>query len=118
MKKIYVFAYCDGVLTPDVIFYDVKVGISKVDKAAFAYVSGLKDTHKFFLALRSNSVQQFIEQCALSLFPSGDLVTAVSCLRRKVVTVTWLAKFLRTCPLALLNSKKIDCADKKGLQRQ
>lgn len=112
MKKLFVFAYCEGELTQDVVFYDVKVGISRRDRAAFAYIKSKKATAKFFLAQRDNAVQRFIEQCAASLFPKFDQLRQLACIRRKQVEVTWLAKFIRTAPLTLLNSSRIDCLEK------
>lgn len=118
MKKLFVFAFCEGELTPDVVWYDVKVGISRRDRAAFAYILSKKATAKFFFAQRDNAVQRFIEQCAASLFPMFDQLRQLACIRRKVVDVTWLAKFIRTAPMPLLNSTRIDCLTKHhGLSR-
>lgn len=108
MKRLYDFIYCDdAILTRDIIFYHVRVGVSQRDQAAARFVSSMARDERFFFKLHSIETQNFIDHCAVSLFPNRSLVQAVALQRRRVVEVVWLAKFLRRSPPALLNSLSI-----------
>lgn len=107
MKTIYDFIYCDdAVLTPRVVFYLVSVGASERDRHCRQAVERRCNDHRFLFVPHSLDMQCFVERCAASLFPS-DGVLAVSRLRRRYVSVVWLASFLRRCPASLLNSPHV-----------
>lgn len=108
MKKLYDFIFCDdAILTRDIIFYLVRVGMNQRDQAAARFVSSMARDGRIFFKIHSAETQTFIDNCAVSLFPNRSLVQAVALQRRRVVEVVWLAKFLRRCPPALLNSISI-----------
>lgn len=107
MKTIFDFAYCDGELTPAVVWYQVRVGISKADKSAHQFVmSRARATPSMFYARHSMKVAEYLENVALSLFPFNGASALM--LRRKTIDVQALARFIRDNPLALLNSERID----------
>lgn len=111
MKKLKDFIYCDGVLSSRTVFYLVRVGTSLRDQAAHRYVAQLAHSPDFFFCDHSLISQAFIENCAISIFHKSDISAALKLLRRQVVTVSWLAAFLRKFPPALLNSEKISCPE-------
>lgn len=111
MKKLKDFIFCDGVLTSRTVFYLVTVGTSEKDQAAHRYVAQLARSPDFFFSGHTLQTQAFIESCAKSIFHKNDIAAALRLLRRQVVTVTWLASFLRENPPALLNSERISCPE-------
>lgn len=115
MKTIYDFIYCESVITPSTTFFYVAVGVSARDRAAAAYVRRRLPPPMAFFARRSSQSALFIERCALSLFPSLSPSAALTRLRRRFVSVVWLASFLRQCPAALLNTDLAACAAKRVL---
>lgn len=111
MKKLKDFIFCDGVLSSRTVFYLVTVGTSLKDQAAHRYVAQLARSPDFFFCDHTLLTQAFIENCAISIFHKSDISAALKLLRRQVVTVSWLATFLRKFPPALLNSEKISCPE-------
>lgn len=111
MKKLKDFIFCDGVLSSRTVFYLVTVGTSLKDQAAHRYVAQLARSPDFFFCDHTLQSQAFIENCAISIFHKSDISAALKLLRRQVVTVCWLATFLRKFPPALLNSEKISCPE-------
>ena len=111
MKKIFDFAYCEGCITPEVVWYMVPIGRSVVDRRAMRQLEAIiKGDNRFFFQLHTKSISEFLSQVARSVFRHdqrrpwlGKLM-----LRRKQVPVTQLVRFLRTCPPALLNSSRVD----------
>ena len=100
MKKVFIFAYCDSVVTTATVWYHVLVGESAKDKAAYQQIMSMsaKSTNYFF-AKNSLQVAKFIEAIAKSLS-----VPRVDLLRHQFVNVGKLLSFLRNCPPTLLNS--------------
>ena len=107
MKTIHDFIFCDGVLTPQTVFYLVKVGSSSADRHAFSYVAKLARAPDFYFKKHTAETTQFLEKCAASVFSVSDIATSIKLQRRVVVDIAWLASFLRKNPPALLNSLKI-----------
>lgn len=105
MKTLFDFIFCDGKLTRDVVFYQVRVGSSEKDKNAQAFIASQTSSSNYYWHLHSTESMTFIEKCAASLF-NVDIPERL--LRRKIVEVTWLARFLKKFPPSLLNSQKID----------
>lgn len=111
MKTLHDFAFCDGTLTPGVVFYLVTVGVSERDQQAKASIQRrVAGDCRYFFCVHTKETANFITRVEQSLFASAmygrDHVH--SYLRRKVVTITWLAAFLRSCPPMLLNSERIN----------
>lgn len=111
MKTLFDFIFCDGKLTRDVVFYQVRVGTSEKDKNAQAFITSQASGSNFYWHLHSTESMTFIEKCAASLF-NVDIPERL--LRRKIVEVTWLARFLKKFPASLLNSQKIDTYGKSS----
>lgn len=108
MKTIFDFVYCDGVLSPSTVFYQVRVGKSARDRAAASFVRSLSKCQDYLWIVHDGPAQSFIDQCAASLFPGAEIHHALRILRRRVVEVSWLASFLKKYPPCLLNSQRID----------
>ena len=111
MKTNYDFAFCDGMLTPDVVFYTVPVGVSLADRRAIMSVRAfVRDDTRFFFARHSRETAEFINRIEASMFASAKFngLLAFSYLRRRTVSIVSLARFLKRCPAALLNSSQID----------
>lgn len=113
MKKLKDFVFCDGVLTSSTVFYLVKVGISKKDRLANAYVAKLARSPDFFFCDHTRATMAFMEKCAQAIFHRPCDPLAVSLLRRQVIEISWLASFLRKNPPSLLNSSKFSAAENK-----
>lgn len=106
MKKIKLFAFCESELHPGVVWYHVKVGISRQDKAADRYLIERARSAMFFYADYSAEICEFRSRVAASLFPGADF--PVSYLRTAYINVLDLARFLKKNPPALLNSLRLD----------
>lgn len=110
MKRIFDFVYCKGSLTPAVVWYSVRCGISKADIQARQYIERLAaSSNDYLFAKHSADLQEFQNCVAASLFPSAVKAgkSPLSLLRRHFVEVTVLARFLRSCPPQLLNSEAL-----------
>lgn len=108
MKKVYDFVFCEGVITPAIVFYLVRVGSSQRDQSALSSLSRLvKKRQDVLFCLHSQQMADFIGRVALSLFPSVGCPSCppISLLKRQVVEITWLNSFVRKYPLTLLNSQ-------------
>lgn len=108
MKTIYDLIFCNATLTKHTVFYHVYVGRSTRDLRALAFVKSVAVAPEFFFARHSLDVQNFVDKCAASIFNYSGRDGATRFLRRKVVTITWLAAFLKRAPPCLLNSSKIE----------
>lgn len=107
MKTIYDLIFCDATLSRHTVFYQVYVGKSARDLRALAFVRTIALAPEFFFTKHSLNVQGFIDKCAAEIFGYYGRDGAARFLRRKVVTITWLAAFLKRAPPCLLNSSKI-----------
>lgn len=107
MKQLFDFVYCDGVITPSVVFYMVKVGRSSRDQQAKRFIEKSAASVNFLFVRHSKDMADFVEQIAVSIFGRSDKFIVTNWLRRMIVPVTWLATFLRNNPPCLLNSAKI-----------
>lgn len=108
MKTVYDLIFCNATLTRRTVFYQVYVGKSARDMRALAFVCSIAKAPEFFFARHSIDVQNFVDKCAASIFNYSCRDGATRFLRRKVVTITWLAAFLKRSPPCLLNSSKIE----------
>lgn len=111
MKRIFDFAYCEGCITPEVVWYMVPIGQSVTDRRAMRQLEAIiKDDSRFFFALHTKSISEFLSQVARSVFGHGQRRPSLGklMLRRKLVPVAQLVRFLRHCPPALLNSSRVD----------
>lgn len=113
MKHYKDFIFCDGVLTTQSVFYLVAVGTSSKDRQALAYVSTLARSPDFFFYDHSQETMAFLTKCAESIFHRHDDPLAINYLRRMVVSITWLASFLRKNPPTLLNSLRISVPENR-----
>lgn len=113
MKKLKDFIFCDSVLSSNIVFYIVKVGISCGDRQADRFVATLASSSDFYFKDHSGDSQAFIEKCASSIFRGVPESKALQLIRRQVVDVKWLASFLRQNPPCLLNSAKINPAENR-----
>lgn len=108
MKRLYDFIFCDdAILTRDIIFYLVRVGKSQRDQTAARFITSMARDGRIWFSMHTGETQNFVDNCAVSLFPGRSRVQAVALQRRRMVEVAWLAAFLRRCPPALLNSPSI-----------
>lgn len=107
MKQLFDFVYCDGVITPSVVFYLVKVGRSSRDQQAKRFIENSATSVNFLFVRHSKDMAGFVEKIAVSIFGCSNKLIVTKCLRRKMVNVTWLATFLKNNPPCLLNSAKI-----------
>lgn len=105
MKKLFDFAFCEGEIKHETVFYLVAVGKSQQDKRAWHFVQKTAHGQNFLLRPHSNEMMQFLERVYESLFPKA---TNYNLMRKKLVPVRWLASFLRKFPPQLLNSTRID----------
>lgn len=112
MKTVYDLIFCNATLTKQTVFYHVYVGKSARDLRALAFVKSVAVAPEFFFARHSLDVQNFIDKCAAAIFGYYGRDGAARFLRRKVVTITWLAAFLKAAPPCLLNSARIELAGK------
>ncbi len=104
MVRHYDFAFCDGTLTPNVVWFIVKVGTSLRDRAALRFLRGITSaSSRFFFTLHSLEVANFKSAVAASFGYSSTLL-----LRQRVVSITWLVAFLRRTPACLLNSMQYE----------
>lgn len=112
MKTVYDLIFCDATLSRHTVFYQVYVGRSARDIRALAFVRSIAKAPDFFFARHSLDVQNFIDKCAAAIFGYYGREGATRFLRRQVVSVTWLAAFLKRAPPCLLNSARIELAGK------
>lgn len=108
MKTVYDLIFCNATLSRSTVFYQVYVGKSSRDLRALAFVASVAKAPEFFFARHSLDVQNFVDKCAASIFNYSGRDGATRFLRRKVVTITWLAAFLKRAPPCLLNSSRIE----------
>lgn len=108
MKTVYDLIFCDAALSRLTVFYHVYVGSAARDQRALAFVKTVAKAPEFFFARHSLDVQNFVDKCAASIFNYSGRDGATRFLRRKVVTITWLAAFLKRAPPCLLNSTRIE----------
>lgn len=110
MITIFDFVYCQEEFSPLVVWYSVRVGISKRDQRARQFIEGFArcSGHVLFArhdgqmsALKDAFAAQLAESRSAAARPSTLL------LRQVTVNVRALACFLRCCPAALLNSPAI-----------
>lgn len=106
MKTVYDLIFCDATLSRHTVFYHVYVGRSARDLRALALVRSIAKAPEFFFARHSLDVQNFIDKCAAAIFNYYGRDGAARFLRRQVVSITWLAAFLKNTPPCLLNSAK------------
>lgn len=105
MKRIYQFAFCEREITPEVVFYLVKVGTSEKDRQAHTYMKKLTEKSNCFLyALHDNEMQKFIDNIAKSQFKTK---TPWKFLRSKMVEITQLVKFIKQYPYNYLNANPL-----------
>lgn len=106
MKRLFDFTYCRGVYTPQHVWYRVLVGTSSRDRAALRRLSRLASSNPaVFLAPHCSQVEAFRLSLAAAVLPGIPRPGAL--MRVAHVHVSWLASFVRRCPLALLNSERI-----------
>lgn len=105
MKKLFDFAFCEGEIKHETVFYLVAVGKSQQDKRAWHFVKTTAHGQDFLLRPHSNEMMAFLEKVYESLFPKAK---NYNLMRKKLVPVRWLASFLRKFPPQLLNSKRIN----------
>lgn len=108
MKHLHLLAYCPDEKPENIVWYFVLVGKSFRDVRALHYLRGRCSGSSFFLAAYNNQVAKWLEMFAGVTFSNvrqADMPVAL--LRRKVVPVINLVRFLRICPAALLNSPSI-----------
>lgn len=106
MKVLYDFLYCPDQLTPQVVWYTLRVGRSQADQRAFAFVRAfIAGTSSFFLQRHSLEMAAFKEKISASMFSlvPERCITPVGMLRQATIDVLELAKFLRQFPAAFLN---------------
>lgn len=108
MKTVYDLIFCEATLSKQTVFYHIYVGYSARDIRALAFVKTVAKAPEFFFARHSLDVQNFVDKCAASIFNYSGRDGATRFLRRKVVTITWLAAFLKHAPPCLLNSTRIE----------
>lgn len=108
MKTVYDLIYCNATLTRHTVFYQVYVGKAARELRALAFVRTIALAPEFFYTKHSLNVQGFIDKCAAEIFGYYGRDGAARFLRRKVVTITWLAAFLKRAPPCLLNSTRIE----------
>lgn len=109
MKRLHLFAYCDSVISPAVVWYFVRVGQSIRDRRAHnALLAMAKDSSAILYSQHTQETATFLEKVATSLFPryQTDRGLCASALRRRLVDVVTLARFVRTAPICLLNTDK------------
>lgn len=117
MKKLKDFIFCDSLLTSQTVFYLVAVGNSKRDRQANEYVCKVARSPDFFFREHSRQTMAFIEKCAEAIFDCQNNPLATKLIRRQIVSVTWLATFLRKNPPCLLNSLKISAVENRLKKR-
>lgn len=105
MKKLFDFAFCEGEIKHETVFYLVAVGKSQQDKRAWHFVQQTALGQNFLLRPHSNEMMAFLDKVYFSLYPK---TYSYNLMRKKLVPVRWLASFLRKFPPQLLNSKRID----------
>lgn len=110
MKTIFDFVYCQGDFSPLVVWYQVRVGISKRDQSARKYVEYLSHRSGDMLFCKHSPVMvrlrdSFARQLA-DTRPTACKFSALL-LRQLTIDVRSLATFLRKCPAALLNSPSL-----------
>lgn len=111
MKRIFDFAFCEGCITPEVVWYMVPIGQSVTDSRAKHQLEAIiRGDNRFFFALHTKAISEFLSRVARSVFSHGQKRPCLGnlMLRRKQVPVTQLVRFLRHCPPTLLNSRRVD----------
>lgn len=111
MKRVFDFAFCEGCITSEVVWYMVPIGRSVVDRRAMRQLEAIiRGDNRFFFQLHTKSISEFLSRVARSVFRHGQVKPCLGnlMLRRKQVSVTQLVRFLRHCPPALLNSGSVD----------
>lgn len=120
MKRIFDFIFCDGIITPNVVWYSVRVGSSVPDQRAQKRIQSLAEhSSDYLFSQHTLAMAAFKEKVAASIFPvsADSSCSPILLLRQKQVEVTWLARFLRHHPAALLNSTRQDtCLSHAGMQ--
>lgn len=110
MKTLYNFIYCKGSLTPAVVWYTVRVGISQADQRAFRFVrSRVAGNTDYWLSRHSKEMAEFKKKISESLFPMVHAAggNALSLLRQEFIDIIELARRLRRYPAEFLNSSSI-----------
>lgn len=110
MITMFDFVYCQGEFSPLVVWYSVRVGISKRDQRARQFIEGIARCSGDILFARHDGQMSalkdaFAAQLAESR-PAGKRPTTLL-LRQVTVNVRALASMLRCWPAALLNSPAI-----------
>lgn len=102
MKKVKIFAFCDGELSPATVWYHVPIGISERDRRADRNLTDIVKKHApaMFYAVDSVQVSTFLHRVRISLFGKSYLSRP---LRQVYITPQALLAKLRTLPLAFLN---------------
>lgn len=110
MKTIFDFVYCQGDFSPLVVWYQVRVGISKRDQSARRFIECLSRCSGDMLFCKHSPVMvslkdSFARQLA-DARPAANRYSTLL-LRQITIEVRSLASFLRKCPAALLNSPSL-----------
>lgn len=110
MKTIFDFVYCQGDFSPLVVWYLVRVGISKRDQMARKFIEDIARCSPDFLFAKHDRTmvllrESFAQHLAISM-PVAHRCSSLL-LRQITVEVRSLASFLRKCPAALLNSPSL-----------
>lgn len=107
MKSLFDFVFCKGTFSPQTIWFSVRVGTSRRDRAAFRQLAQLASSSpSILLAQHTPQMAEVKEAIARATFPTIERPVAI--MRQRIVDVAWLVAFMRHCPWALLNSTRID----------